>query len=301
MSTGIVSPRPAFSGPLASAHTSFVLLALSTLPTPRRNRAVCKFVGAIGGFRQVWQTCWYVSRSQRCLPVDKTLAEATVSKYVKRAKTMMAAAVKDRLLPESPFARLRGGNEANTDRHRFIDGEMSAKVLAALPNNDWRVIFALARWGGLRCPSEVLTLRWSDVDWAANSLRIRSSKTGLRFCPMFREIRSVLADAFEAAPDGAEYCVLRYRGGDTNLGTQFKRYPENAGLVLCEKPFNNLRSTRRTELQERLPDHVVNSWMGHCGSAAAEHYLQVTAEHWAIAINLGSPTGSPHACHSRPS
>ena len=44
--------------------------------------------------------------------------------------------------------------------------------------------------------------------------------------------------------------------------------------------------TRRTELQERFPDHVVNRWMGHSGKVAEKHYLQVTDEHWSTAANL---------------
>ena len=57
-----------------------------------------------------------------------------------------------------------------------------------------------------------------------------------------------------------------------------------AGVVAWPKMFVNLRSTRRTELQEIFPDHVVNSWLGHSGAVAAKHYLQVTDEHWGRAI-----------------
>ena len=144
-------------------------------------------------------------RWRRWLATDKGLAVATVSKFVKRAKTMMADAVRDRLLVESPFAGLRGGNESNSERHRFITPEISARVMDACPDADWRLIFALARYGGLRCPSEVLALRWYDVDWDAGRLRIESPKTGLRFCPVFPEIRKALGESFDLAEPGAEY------------------------------------------------------------------------------------------------
>lgn len=227
-------------------------------------------------------------RWRRWLAADQGLAVASCSKHAKRAKTIMAEAVRDRLLAESPFAGLKGGDESNPDRHRFIGPEVSARVLAACPDADWRVIFALARWAGMRCPSEVLALRWRDVDWASGRLRIESPKTGLRFAPLFPEIRAALAEAFEAAPDGAEFCVGRYRAVE-NLRTQFGRILERAGVVPWPKPFVNLRSTRRTELQERFPDHVVNKWLGHSGAVAAKHYLQVTDEHWERAADPGSP------------
>ena len=35
----------------------------------------------------------------------------------------------------------------------------------------------LARYGGLRCPSEVLSLRWQDVDWEMQRVTAPSPKT----------------------------------------------------------------------------------------------------------------------------
>ncbi len=238
-----------------------------------------------------WLLARVVKPATETTPAE-VMAIATVSRYVKRAKTMFAGAVAGRLLAESPFAKLKSGNESNSARHRFITPAMTAQVLDACPDADWRVIFVLARYCGLRCPSEVLGLRWSDVDWAAGRLRIDSPKTGLRFCPIFPEVLPVLSEAHYLAADGAVYCVGRYRAG-ANLGTEFKRIVERAGVIPWPKPFINLRSTRRTELQERFPDHVINNWLGHSGAVAEKHYLQVTDEHWGQAVSDGSPTGSP--------
>ena len=46
------------------------------------------------------------------------------------------------------------------------------------------------------------------------------------------------------------------------------------------KPFQNLRSTRETELAETYPIHVVCAWIGNSEAVAAKHYLQVTDEHF---------------------
>ncbi|MBX3419288.1 MAG: site-specific integrase [Pirellulaceae bacterium] len=161
------------------------------------------------------------------------------------------------------------------------------------------VVLDLARFGGLRCPSEVLGLRWSDVDWDAGRLRIDSPKTGLRFCPMFPELRVALSEAWEVAPDGAVYVIERYRGAE-NLRTQFARIVERAGVPMWPKPFVNLRSTRRTELQESFPDHVINKWLGHSAAVAAKHYLQVTDDHWAAAVESCPLTGPLISNHSEP-
>jgi hypothetical protein len=51
-----------------------------------------------------------------------------------------------------------------------------------------------------------------------------------------------------------------------------------AGIVLWEKPFNNMRSTRATELVEIFPSHIVNEWMGHTEAVAMAHYRQATGK-----------------------
>ncbi len=224
----------------------------------------------------------------------RPMAVATVSKHCKRAKTMFQHAVRDRLLGESPFADIKGGSESNSARHHFVSIADSIKIKEASPDSDWRLIFALTRFGGLRCPSEVLGLKWTDVDWGGNRLRIDSPKTGLRFLPLFPEIKLAIDEAWELAPKGAIYCINRYRGGsEMNLRTQFIRIVESAGLTSWPKLFVNLRSTRRTELQEAFPDHVVNKWLGHSGKVAEKHYLQVTDTHFEKAIAFRPPTGSP--------
>jgi hypothetical protein len=82
--------------------------------------------------------------------VARPMAVATVSKQVTRAKTIFTEAVKDRLLNTSPCSQLKGGSEANKDRHFFIHELMSRAVLASCPDDDWRLIFGLSRYAGLR-------------------------------------------------------------------------------------------------------------------------------------------------------
>ena len=86
-------------------------------------------------------------------------------------------------------------------------------AIMAVCDPTWQLIVALCRYGGLRCPSEVLSLRWQDVDWEAGRIIVQSPKTEhhdgkeCRPIPMFPKLRPILADAFDAAPEGAEYVV----------------------------------------------------------------------------------------------
>lgn len=121
-------------------------------------------------------------------------------------------------------------------------------------------------------------------------MTIRSPKTehhlgkAYRVMPIFPELRPYLDEVYGQAPEGSEHIVTRYRKGNSNLRTQLHRIIGKAGLKPWPKPFQNLRSTRETELAERFPIHVVCEWLGNSPAVAAKHYLQTTEEHFAQAI-----------------
>jgi hypothetical protein len=160
---------------------------------------------------------------------------------------------------------------------------------AGCPDAQWRLLFALSRFGGLRCPSEHLGLRWGDIDWERGRITVHSPKTEhhvggeSRQIPIFPELRPHLEEVWEQAEPGTEWVITRYRGDDTNLRTQFQKIIKRAGLTPWPKLWQNLRSTRQTELAESYPMHVVCAWIGNSQAVAAKHYLQVTDEHFSQA------------------
>ncbi|MFM9959691.1 MAG: tyrosine-type recombinase/integrase [Planctomycetaceae bacterium] len=227
------------------------------------------------------------------------LGENTVRRHCGRAKQLLRAALRKRIISENPFADMRDCLvKANKSREFFLSRADAEKVLAACPDNEWRLIFALARFGGLRTPSETLLLRWGDVDWERGRLLIRSPKTehhegkDSRLVPIFPELRPHLEAAWDQAADGAEFVVTRYRDGNANLRTQLLRIVAKAGQTAWPKLFQNLRSTRETELAETYPLHVVTSWLGNSQLIAAKHYLQVTDDHFQKATQNPTQSGT---------
>ena len=104
--------------------------------------------------------------------------------------------------------------------------------------------------------------------------------------PIFPELLPYLREVFEKAEPGSEYAITRYRLHDVNLRTQLQRIIAKAGLKAWPKLFQNLRSTRETELAERWPEHVVCAWIGNSRVVARKHYLQVTEEHFERAAGI---------------
>ncbi|MCH7726586.1 MAG: site-specific integrase [Planctomycetes bacterium] len=212
-------------------------------------------------------------------------AEATISKHVKRARQVFKAAMRKGLVENNVFSEVKGGSEQNDERKHFVKRDTTERIIGACPDVEWRTIVALARFGGVRTPSETLSLRWTDIDWENGRFTVTSPKTKKqgkpwRVVPLFPELRQHLADAFEQAADGAEFVITRYRDRNCNLRTQFNRILKRAGVTPWARLFQNLRASRETELANTFPLHVVTEWLGNTPAIAMKHYLQVTDAHY---------------------
>ena len=218
------------------------------------------------------------------------LSVSTVARRVGVARMIFRRAVKWKLIRENPFADIKAGGQTNKARMYFVTREESQKVLDNCPDVQWKLLFALSRYGGLRCPSEHLALTWADVDWEHGRIRVPSPKTehhegkDCRYIPLFPELRPYLLDVWDEAGEGTKHVITRYREANANLRTQLCRIIRKAGLSPWPKLFHNLRSSRQTELAEPYPIHVVCAWIGNSRAVAQEHYLQVTDAHFAQAI-----------------
>jgi len=212
-------------------------------------------------------------------------AKGTIGRTIKRAKQFFQAAIDKELIGKNPFAKIKPPSQVNESRKHFVTLEDARKVLDACPDAEWKLLFALSRFGGLRCPSEHLALTWADVDWARNKFRVVSSKKehldggGVRWVPIFPELRPYLeAVFFDPVTEGAVHVIRRYRDENQNLRTQLNRIIRRAGLEPWPKLFQNLRATRETELAKIHPLHHVCYWIGNTERIAQKHYLQVTDE-----------------------
>jgi integrase len=214
------------------------------------------------------------------LAKDRRLAPNTARRTIGRAKQIFEAAIRHRLIGENPFKHLVSAVQSNPARFHFITPEDARKVIDACPD---------ARWGGLRTPSETMGLKWEHVR-EHGRIVIPSPKTerhahgAFRVIPLFPELRPYLEDALEVARD--EWVIPRNQKmgeqgwSKANLRTTLQKIIIRAGLKPWPKLFQNLRSTRETELAETCPEHVVCQWNGNSQLVARQHYLQLTDEHF---------------------
>lgn len=159
------------------------------------------------------------------------------------AKQFLRAAKRRRMIEENPFGDMKGISvQRNKERFYFVTRDEAHKVLMACPDAQWKLIFALCRFGGLRCPSELMELRWHDIDWEANKITVHSPKTAhhgeehaYRVIPLFPKLRPYLEAVRDLVNPGidtplSDPVITRYQGAGTNLRSQLKRFIKNAKL-----------------------------------------------------------------------
>ena len=256
------------------------------------------------------------NRWHRWMINDLKMSPNTAGQNVKRCRQILNQAVADRLIETNPFLGVKIDLKSDKTKNRYIDLGTTTAILNSCPNQEWRTIFALARFGGLRCPSEVLQLRWTDINWERSRFKVRSSKTerygkGERIVPLWPELKTELDVLFAIVEPGVKvpldaYVIQQYRQSESNLRTQLHRIADNAGVEKWPKPFMALRATRRTELERAgFKNHVLNNWFGHTGAIAEEHYLQVTEDDFAEANGATkisvAPLVAPSEADSTPS
>lgn len=223
------------------------------------------------------------------MKVKKKYEPPTIARQVKHAKRFFRSAVRLKLIKENPFADLRGGSKQNNQaRREFISLDVAHKVLDALPDAEFRLIFALSRFGGLRCPSEQLALQWDDFDWGQSRFNCRSPKTGPRIIPIFAELKPYLDAVYHAAPEGAVNVISRRRASAQRWGVTLERALQRAGVTRWEKIFHNLRASRQTELSALYPIATVCRWLGNTIEVADLHYLSALEHDFSRASSVGA-------------
>ena len=226
--------------------------------------------------------------------IGQGLALYTVRKRLQVSKMFFTAMVKRGLIPSNPFDGVQVKAVVDESRNVFVSRTDAEAVMEEAPDAEWRAMIALSRFGGLRLPSEVLSLRWEHIDWARKRITVISPKTahnpggGQRIIPLFPELVRPLIEASEQAPKGAEFVVTRHRSQadspegwrNSNLRTRFNKMVRRAGLTPWPKPFHAMRASFETDLTERYPVQVASAWLGNSPKVALAHYLRVLPEHF---------------------
>lgn len=222
-------------------------------------------------------------------------SEATWTKSLRDTKQVFRWGVSKKLIEENPIQFLKGGSMSNDARMEYVDADTITEVID-ICEGDWILIFALARFTGLRVPSEFYRLRWRDVNWDKETIQIYGVKTKQwRICPIFPPLNRYLSDAWEKLPDGtpAKSHIIQAeqrRRLESNLRSQALDFIDRAGVDRWPKLFVNLRMSCATDLLDHYPVQKVASWLGHSVKILLQHYHGTSGKEIEVARKQ---TGNP--------
>ncbi len=297
---GLIESRDHSS--LADFTASYIQRRTDVKPRTRKWMEQCRsYLIAFFGANRSLRSILPGDADDWLLWMKERYADSTTGRAVKRARQFFRSAVRSRLIPSNPFEDVKPPSMVNESRKCFVGRPIIDRILQACPDAEWRLIVALCRYGGIRCPSELMPLTWNDVNWERGRFYVHSPKTehheggAGRWVPIFPELRPYLEDAFEQAEPGTVFLINRYRDANQNLRTQLQRICKRAGVETWPKLFHNLRASRETELAGEYPLHIACAWIGNSALIAQKHYLKVTDADFEKATS-GVSKGSAAKC-----
>jgi integrase len=207
---------------------------------------------------------------------------ATVHTTLAFVKQIFRYAVKRKYIMESPAESVTCGVQISREKDRTITLDEYQRILEACPSNQWRVIIALARIGGCRCPSEAVALRWADVNFENNVIEIHSVKTerhkqhSTRLMPLFYDLRVELERLyFDSDYDSKDFVITMFenrRDKKVAIGSLTETITKRAGLGAIDRFYDNCRTTRSNEIVRKYGNDLENAWLGHSDKVRKKYY-----------------------------
>jgi integrase len=219
------------------------------------------------------------------------LSEATAAKHLSWAGTLYRDFIKRKVVTHNPFDGVQKGSQVNRDRRVYVPAAIIETLIERAPSLEWKLLLAMARYMGVRVPSEPFSMTWDCVDWERLLIRVPSPKTAkqgkpFRMVPIFPPVRRHLEALWEQA-EGKTYIFEELRKRDSmknadqgkwkaiNLRERLRRMLIKAGIAPWPKLWQNLRSSAEMDLLARFPPAAVYEWIGHTADVARGHYFQI--------------------------
>jgi integrase len=218
--------------------------------------------------------------------IRKKNGNAFSSSYInarfRDAHRIWAIAIEAKLTTTNPFAsraarETRASHRVGVAFSRYVPLSELALLLKACPNESWRLIFNLARLGGLR-RNEIERADWSLIDLQARRMTVEggeddgaardSTKKHRRVVPIKPELYDVLAN--QPSRTG-----LLVRGvNPNNFERDARGIVERSGVEDYGKPLHSLRASFANDMMDQHPIQDVAEWLGHSVEVAMRHYRQ---------------------------
>ena len=217
---------------------------------------------------------------------SEPISVATQGKRTRTAKTLFNKAIAWKVISENPFRGVKEGSQVNTSRIKFVERNTVETALRHCDDPRLRALIALARFAGLRVPSEPARLRWADFSPCGTSLRVYAEKTQKsRTVPICSELRTALEELRHAS-NASQPQMFPKLESNTNLRTALQRVLTRANLEQWPKLWQNLRASCANDWARTFGAAAESEWSGHSVQIAVEHYLRPSQEDFLRAAGM---------------
>ena len=237
----------------------------------------------------------------------------TVRRRVGICRQIFKHGIESKWIADNPFKGIAAAVHANPERFHYVHPDDFQRAIDFAPDATMRAVIALNRLIGFRIPTEIKTLKWSDVDLSQDNghLRIKAPKTehhrnrGLRTAPVLPALRPYLEDLQTLASPGIETPLSApvfprfVETSDSAIRSAMLKILNGAGIAPWPNLFSNGRKSAITDLLA-AGHHVadVAAWVGNSPAVIWDYYAMATEENRrrAAAGGMGEKVVHDDAC-----
>ena len=222
-------------------------------------------------------------------------APATVNRHLQLLRAVFMRAVRDSKVASTPTSKVKFYRE-NNKRERYLSDEEERRLYASLPC--WlHPVVTVALHTGLR-KSELLGLRWDDVDFQTGTIIVREPKSGenehvIMNDTVLRELRALSASRSKVTTlkdrtrgNSPRYVFAAPEGGYIHSLNRYW-YPALKRAGVEKFRFHDLRHTFASRAAMSGVDlYTLQALMRHRSPQMTQRYAHLSAAHQREAIRL---------------
>ncbi|MGD0036682.1 MAG: tyrosine-type recombinase/integrase [Bacteroidota bacterium] len=224
----------------------------------------------------------------RAQEIASGISVTRMNMYTRTIKALFNFACKQNIISSNPFENVKQIKQPKSTPSYFSFSNLE-KIISLTDNQLLKGIFLFAFFTGARI-SEILNLRWSDIDFKNNQIRISNSddfitKSGKeRVIPFHQKVQEL----FSTMGKSTEFVFVKshnHRYSRAYVTHRFKHYsrkaglPENIHLHSCRHSFASLC------VQSGVDLYAVKALLGHSNITTTEIYSHLSPSHLQSAIN----------------
>jgi len=207
---------------------------------------------------------------------DKRLADgaraATVNRDLAVLRRMLKLAERKRFISRSPFTEVEFLEERKARRKPHIVTFEEEERILKVADPHIRTLTVLLLETGMRSHREALVLRWDDIDFGTDTIRIRESKTaaGIRAIPL------------------SDRCKEELRVWRDRIGPEFSTYV----FPNMRDPSRPLRDIRRSWVKALKAARIDFFWLYNCRHSFASRLCAAGVSDLFVAQIIGHSSPS---------